>query len=258
MSVVRAGARFLAAATLPVTLLVVWWFASANSTSVYFPALERITESFVDLWMFSNWETDVLPSLRRMAIGLAIAATAGIALGTLIGMVPLVRRATGPYVEFMRAIPPAALIPAAILAIGTGDSMKIAIVAFGAVWPILLNTIDGVRSVHPTLLATIRSYNVGRVRAVFKVVLPAAGPQISAGLRTALSLGIILIVVSEMVASTNGLGYFILNSQRTFTIAPMWSGIILLGLLGVTLNAVYVLVERLVLRWYWQSQKLER
>lgn len=249
--------RTLTPAFLPLVLLLLWWTLSADSTSVYFPALSRIWESFHELWLFDRWSSDVLPSLQRMGLGLALAAVVGIALGVVIGLLPLAQRAAGPYLEFLRAIPPAALVPAAILALGIGDAMKVFIVAFGAVWPILLNTVDGIRSVHPTLLATIRSYNVGRTRAIFRVILPGAGPQISAGLRTALSLGIILIVVSEMVASTNGLGYFILNSQRTFAIPDMWSGIILLGLLGIALNAAYVLIERLVLRWYWESQRLE-
>lgn len=242
---------------LPVIALVAWWVGSAESTNIYFPALSTIWESFDELWLFERWPTDVLPSLARMAIGLAIATVLGIGLGVLVGLVPMVNRAANPYLEFLRAIPPAALIPAAILALGIGDSMKIAIVAFGALWPILLNTVDGVRSVHPTLLSTVRIFNVSSMRSLFRVVLPAAGPQISAGMRNALALGIILIIVSEMVASTNGLGFFILNSQRTFAIADMWSGILLLGVLGVLLNAAYALIERLVLRWYWQSQKLE-
>lgn len=248
----------LVPAVVPAVLVALWWTLSSDSTSVYFPPLSRIVESFRDLWLFERWGTDLLPSLRRMALGLLLAAVVGIVLGTFIGLVPMAQRAAGPYLEFLRAIPPAALLPAVILAIGTGDGMKVFVVAFGAVWPILLNTVDGVRSVHPTLLATLRSYNVGRRRAVLRVILPAAGPQISAGLRTSLSLGIILIVVSELVASTNGVGFFILYSQRTFAIADMWSGILLLGLLGIVLNAAYVALERVVLRWYWKSQELER
>lgn len=243
---------------LPVILVALWWTISAGSTSIYFPPLEKIWESFSDLWLFERWGSDVLPSLRRMGIGLVIAIVVGTGLGTFIGLVPLAYRAANPYLEFLRAIPPAALIPAAILALGIGDQMKIAIVVFGAIWPILLNTVDGVRSVHPTLRSTVRVFDVSKPRFVFRVVLPGAGPQISAGIRTALSLAIILIVVSEMVASTNGLGYSILNAQRTFFISDMWSGIILLGLVGVVLNSAYVLLERLALRWYWQSQRMER
>ena len=134
--------------------------------------------------------------------------------------------------------------------IGVGDSMKVFIIAFVCVWPILLNTIDGAAGIDPTLEDTTRVYGVAKRDNLLRVVLPAAGPQIFAGLRTAVSLALILMVISEMVASTNGIGYFILQSQRTFAIPEMWSGILLLGILGYALNGGFVMIERRVLRWH--------
>jgi ABC-type nitrate/sulfonate/bicarbonate transport system permease component len=93
-------------------------------------------------------------------------------------------------------------------------------------------------------------YGVSRRDRVWRVMLPAASPQIFAGMRTSLSLALILMVISEMVASTNGIGYFVLQSQRTFAIPEMWSGILLLGILGYVLNGAFVLIERRVLRWH--------
>lgn len=243
---------------LPAILVALWWVSSADNVSIYFPPLREIMASFADLWLFERWSADVFPSLKRMGIGLLLATLLGIFGGAAVGLSSVINRMTAPYVEFLRAIPPTALIPAAIVMIGIGDEMKIVIVAFGTVWPILLSSADGVRSVHPTLLATVRSFSTSRSRLLFRVILPAASPQISAGLRTAIGLGVILIVVSEMVASTNGIGHFVLNAQRTFAITDMWSGIILLGLLGVALNGLYVLCERLLLHWYFDSQKVER
>jgi ABC-type nitrate/sulfonate/bicarbonate transport system permease component len=109
---------------------------------------------------------------------------------------------------------------------------------------------DGIGGIEPTLLDTSRVYGIGTRDRIFRVMLPAAAPQIFAGLRTSLSLSLILMVISEMVASTNGIGYFVLKSQRTFAIPEMWSGILLLGILGYVLNLVFVLVERRVLRWH--------
>ena len=152
--------------------------------------------------------------------------------------------------EFLRAIPPPALLPFAILVIGVGNSMKVFIIAFVCIWPILLNTIAGVTGVDPTLLETTRVYGISRRDRLWRVMLPAASPQIFAGMRTSLSLALILMVISEMVASTNGIGYFVLQSQRTFAIPEMWSGILLLGILGYTLNGAFVLIERRVLRWH--------
>jgi ABC-type nitrate/sulfonate/bicarbonate transport system permease component len=85
-------------------------------------------------------------------------------------------------------------------------------------------------------------------------MLPAAGPQIFAGMRTSLSLALILMVISEMVASTNGIGYFVLQSQRSFDIPEMWSGILLIGIIGYALNVVFLLIERRVLRWHRGSR----
>jgi ABC-type nitrate/sulfonate/bicarbonate transport system permease component len=113
-----------------------------------------------------------------------------------------------------------------------------------------LNTIDGVAGVEPTLRETAEVYGIGWRDRVLRIILPAAAPQIFAGMRTSLSLALILMVISEMVASTNGIGYFVLQSQRSFAIAEMWSGILLLGILGYVLNALFVVVERRVLRWH--------
>jgi ABC-type nitrate/sulfonate/bicarbonate transport system permease component len=157
-------------------------------------------------------------------------------------------------VEFLRAIPPPLLIPIAILVLGIGAQMKVAVIAAGCVWPILLNTIDGVRGTEPTLLETSRVYGVGRWDILRSVVLPAASPRIFAGLRIALSLALILMVISEMQASTNGIGFFVLQAQRSFAIPEMWSGILLLGLLGYLINGGFALLERRLLRWHRGAQ----
>ena len=124
------------------------------------------------------------------------------------------------------------------------------LIAFVCVWPVLLNTIDGVTGIDPTLRETARVYGVSGRDRLLRIVLPAASPQIFAGMRTSLSLALILMVISEMVASTNGIGFFVLQSQRSFAIPEMWSGILLLGLLGYALNLIFVLVERRVLAWH--------
>jgi ABC-type nitrate/sulfonate/bicarbonate transport system permease component len=104
--------------------------------------------------------------------------------------------------------------------------------------------------VDPTLRETTRVYPITNADRITRVVLPASSPQIFAGMRTALSLALIMMVISEMVASTNGIGYFVLESQRTFAISEMWSGIILLGILGYVLNLGFVVIERRLLRWH--------
>jgi ABC-type nitrate/sulfonate/bicarbonate transport system permease component len=236
--------------TVPLLALVLWGLLSANSDTYYFPPLTDILETFADTWLFERVGSDVVPSLVRMGLGYAIAVALGIGAGLLLGVSRRVRVAAAPIVEFLRAIPPPALLPFAILVIGVGNSMKVFIIAFVCLWPILLNTIDGVRGIDPTLDDTTRVYGITTGDRVWRVMLPAAAPQIFAGMRTSLSLALILMVISEMVASTNGIGYFVLQSQRTFAIPEMWSGILLLGILGYVLNGGFMLIERRLLRWH--------
>jgi ABC-type nitrate/sulfonate/bicarbonate transport system permease component len=236
--------------TVPILVLVAWGLASAQSETYYFPPLTDILSTFADTWLFERVGSDVVPSLVRMGLGFGIAVVVGISVGLALGLSPRGRRAAAPIVEFLRAIPPPALLPFAILVIGVGNSMKVFIIAFVCIWPILLNTIDGVTGVDPTLRETTRVYGISKRESVWRVMLPAASPQIFAGMRTSLSLALIMMVISEMVASTNGIGYFVLQAQRTFAIPEMWSGILLLGILGYTLNGAFVLIEKRVLRWH--------
>lgn len=236
--------------TVPIAVLVLWAVLSAGSETFYFPPLTEILETFADLWLFERVASDVLPSLGRLAAGYAIAVVLGVAVGVPLGLWSSARRATAPVVEFLRSIPPPALIPFGIVVIGVGAGMKIFIIAFVCVWFILLNTIDGVAGIEPTMKETARVYGVRGRDRLRRLVIPAASPQIFAGMRTALSVALILMVISEMVASTNGIGFFVLQSQRSFAIPEMWSGIILLGLLGYILNLGFVLVERRVLAWH--------
>jgi ABC-type nitrate/sulfonate/bicarbonate transport system permease component len=235
---------------VPLALLAIWAAWSAGSGTYYFPPLTDILRTFADTWLFERVGSDVVPSLVRLGLGYAIACTTAVALGLALGLSRPLRRALDPTVQFLRSIPPPALLPFGILVLGVGTSMKVFIIAFVCLWPVLLNTIDGVAGVDPTLRETARVYGIGGRDRVLRVTLPAAAPQIFAGMRTSLSLALILMVISEMVASTNGIGYFVLQSQRSFAIPEMWSGILLLGILGYALNAVFVLVERRVLRWH--------
>ena len=239
---------------VPGVLLVGWGLWSARAQNFFFPPLADILASFRDNWLFARVPSDVVPSLERMLAGYSLAVVCGVGIGLLIGSFGPVRWAAGPPVEFLRAIPPPVLIPFAILLFGIGPQFKVFVIAAGCVWPVLLNAIDGVRGIDHTLRETARAYRIPFQLRLVSVVLPAASPRIFAGMRTALSLALILMVISEMEASTNGIGFFILQSQRSFAIPDMWSGMLLLGLIGFALNAGFVEVERRVLRWHRGAQ----
>lgn len=235
---------------LPALLVVVWWVATASSTNLYIPPLETILRAFVRDWFGPNLISDGLPSIAKFAAGFLIASVTGIVLGLLIGLSPTLSAALDPLIQFFRAIPPPALLPVALLVVGIGPGMSIAVIAIGAVWPTLLNTIDGVRAVDPQVRDMAASYRLPLGTRIVKVVLPAASPQIFAGLRVSLQLSIILIVVAEMFASTSGIGFYVLYSQQTFGIPETWAGTLVLGLLGYLATLLFVLVERRVLGWH--------
>jgi len=235
---------------VPLALLGLWAVWSAGSETFYYPPLTDILETFGETWLFERVGSDVVPSLLRLGAGYAMAVALALLVGVPLGLSRTARRAASPLVEFLRAIPPPALLPLAIVVVGVGDSMKVLIIAFVCLWPVLLNTIDGIRGIDPTLAETARVYGVRGADRLRRVVLPAAAPQVFAGMRTSLSLAVIMMVISEMVASTNGIGFFVLQSQRSFAIPEMWSGILLLGILGYALNLLFAGVERRVLAWH--------
>jgi sulfonate transport system permease protein len=239
---------------LPVVIVALWWFLSADSQSLFFPPLREILEQVRSEFLSAKAKTNLLPSLEHLFVGFAVASTAGVLLGVLLGVNRWVRAAVEPLVHFLRALPAPALLPFAIIAFGIGSAMKIWVIAFTAFFPILLNTIDGVRGRDPVTLEVARAYRIPRALRFTSIVLPAALPQIFAGLRVGLQTSLLLMVVSELVASTGGIGFVILQSQQLFATATMWAGIVVLGVLGYVLNLLFGLAERRALRWYLAAQ----
>ena len=243
---------------LPFLLLVIWGIWATVSPAQFFPGPLRILEAFVDTWVGPAFFIDVLPSLGRLALGIILSIAIGIVAGTLIGLNRWLRELLEPLLEFFRAIPPPVLIPIVMLLMGITDAMKVAVIVFGALWPVLLNTIEGVRSTDSVMTETARSFALTRGERLRYLVLPSASPRIMAGVRQTMSVALILMVISEMFASSSGLGYRIVYFQRNYLIAEMWSGILLLGLVGVLLAALFSIVEKRVLRWYHGIKEVER
>jgi ABC-type nitrate/sulfonate/bicarbonate transport system permease component len=243
---------------LPVLLFAIWWVASAGSTDFYFPPLSRIVDTLVDEWLGPRLTDDVVPSLLRLTAGFAIAIAVSVTLGVLIGTYKGLRDLLEPVLEFFRAIPPPVLVPIFILIFGIDDTMKIIVIAFGCMWPILLNTAEGVRALDSVLSDTARTYGISGSARLRHLVLPAASPQIFAGLRQGLSVAIILMVISELFAASNGLGFAIVQAQRSFAISEMWAGMLILGLLGFLLSILFRLVENRWLAWYHGLRQAQR
>jgi ABC-type nitrate/sulfonate/bicarbonate transport system permease component len=240
---------------VPIAAIAIWWVASQDSTSPFYPPLETIVEAFEDTWLFERFGSDVVPSLRRLFAGYALAVAVGVGVGALLGRIPTLHRAFNPLVQFGRAIPATALVPVGIVLLGIGDAPKIYLIAFVSLFPILLNTIDGVRSVEPGIEDVARSFRLTRTQRVLAVQLPSAAPQVVSGMRIALGIAFIMMVVSEMVAATSGIGFLTLTAQQSLAVPEMWSGMILLGLLGAVINYVFVVCERRLLRWHYSASE---
>lgn len=247
-----------------VALGVAWEIAARLAGSIYFPPLSQIIRRFAELWLSGPPTTlfltdrvaaEIVPSLARMLGGWAIAVVLGILIGVAIGRSRVLGDYVEPIVHFVRAVPPPALIPVFLILLGFGTEMRVALIAFAVIWPVVLNTIDGVRSVEPLHLDTGRVFEFDRRKVFFGVVLPSAAPKIFAGLRVSLSVAIIIMVISEMVGLPDGIGNVILGAQRTYKMADMWAGILLLGILGYVLNALLALVEARVTRWHRGSRE---
>lgn len=242
------GAR-LAVGVASVTVFVtVLWIVTTVWASYVVSPLPDVLVAFREAWLFDRFAADVVPSLWRMAVGYALAAALGIGLGVLLGSSPVANALATPVVSFLRAVPAAALLPPFVILFGIGDLTKVLVIALVCSFPILLNTSDGVRGLDATLVETARVYGFSGRRRLFRVVLPAVAPRILAGMRISLAIAVLLLVTSEMIASTNGIGYMVFQAQQQFSVTDMWAGVLLLGLLGFAVNHLFALAERRILR----------
>ncbi|MFC0532348.1 ABC transporter permease [Phytohabitans kaempferiae] len=235
---------------LPVLAVLAWWVTSAGSASPYYPALSEILITFRNTWLFDGVRSDIFPSVGRMVAGFGLGVSGGIALGVVLGRIRVLGRALNPAVQFGRALPGATLVPISVIIFGIGDLGKILVIGFIAMFPVLLNTIDAVRSVDPQLEEVCRVFRLTRFQRLTSVLLPASAPQIFAGMRVSLQLSFIMMVVTEIFASINGIGHVTLEAKQMFDMPGMWAGMLLLGILGIASNGLVLLLQRRVLRWH--------
>jgi ABC-type nitrate/sulfonate/bicarbonate transport system permease component len=255
----EAARSFAARFGLGIALLAAWQFAAMRAGSIFFPPPTEILARAAALWLSGPPSRlfltdgvfqDVIPSIARVLGGWTLAVLIGVPAGVLIGRSRIASDLLDPSLQFLRAIPGPALIPVFIILLGTESTMRVTLIAFGSVWPILLNTIEGTWAVDPLQLDTARAFRLPPRARFWRIVLPAAMPKIFAGMRVSLSLAVILMVVSELVASTSGIGYRIQNAQIMFLLTDMWCGIVLLALLGSTLNWLFIRIENRALSWH--------
>lgn len=261
----RAARGFAERVWLVAVAAVLWEVVTRAVEETYFPPPTTIARTLRELWfggpashlfLTDQAMDDFATSLTHLFIGWAAAGAAGVAVGAAIGRSAVLNDLLNPVLEFLRAVPPPTLVPFFIMVFQLGATMQVVTIAFGVVWPVLLNTAEGVRTVEPLQLDTARVFGVGPARRLLTIVLPAAAPKIFAGLRVALSFALILMVLSELFGSTAGIGSELIDAQRGFELPRMWAAIVMLGILGLLFNALFMLLERRLLAWHTGAQRL--
>ncbi len=246
------------AVAAPLVLIATWFGISSSSTNAFFPPLSQILSRFGDLWIFEHFATDIIPSLKNLLLGFGIAVVLGVLLGFVLATVPLLRAMFEPTLHFLRGIPPVALVPILITLVGFGNEMRISSIVIAAVFPTMIATMDGIRSVDSGLRDVCTVYQLSRKDRLLSVYLPSAGPQIAAGMQVSLLVSFIVMIASEMMGTAQGIGAMTLLAQQTFMAADMWAGILLLGLIGFLSNLLFNLVKNRALSWYIGSKKMEK
>jgi ABC-type nitrate/sulfonate/bicarbonate transport system permease component len=240
-----------------VIFLSVWWMASHGDwiSRVFLPTPEATWASLAqgfsaepgtdsaDLGQ-ASWQT-----FMRMFLGWGLASLIGVGLGALIGMSKMARQWIAPTLEFLRPLPASAVLPLAISIFGLSPGMVLFVVSFGAMWPVLLATVQGLAQVEPRLREVAAGLQMSRLAFVWKIGLPSTLPDILAGMRLSMTVSLIVAVVGEMIASQAGLGQAILLAARSFRASELFAGIVLLGALGFVSNALLAGLEHRLLRW---------
>jgi ABC-type nitrate/sulfonate/bicarbonate transport system permease component len=241
----------------PVLVLGLWeaFVHVAKIDPIILPAPSTIAATFVSMLASGELMFHAASSIARLAIGYSLAATAGITLGLLVGWFRVVSDIFTPLIELTRPISPIAVIPLAILWFGIGLGSKVFLIALATFFPILLNTIAGVKNTELMMIRAARSLGANHLRLLLTVSLPSAAPFIHTGLRIAMSIGFIVIVAAEMVAAQNGLGWLILDSERVYRTDMVFVGIITISCLGLFADYGMRMLGRVLFPWIHAKER---
>ena len=265
--------KFLHAAALPALLLVVWellsryglispfvlpaptkvflrWIAYAKPLEPYDPAKMNYL-----VWLVSGeLPHDALASIMRVLGGFGIGAGLGLLLGLLMGASGFIYNLFNPLVQILRPIPPIAYIPLAILWFGLGNPPAFFLISLGAFFPVLMNTISGVRHVDPIFIRAARNVGAHGLILFLRIIIPAAMPYILTGLRVGIGVAFIVVIVAEMIAVNNGLGYRILEAREYLWSDKIIAGMITIGLLGLAIDTAMSRINNHLLRWHQRPE----
>jgi NitT/TauT family transport system permease protein len=240
----RAGLFSPVVLPAPSAVAVKWW-------AYLLPAQPRAPGQGALEWMLSGeLPHDAWSSLFRVVVGFLIGAGLALPLGLLMGANRRLHDLMNPLVQIVRPIPPIAYIPLAILWFGLGNPPALFLIALGAFFPVLMNTIAGVRQVDGIYLRAARNLGAGPGTMFLRVILPAATPYILAGVRIGIGTAFIVVIVSEMIAVNDGLGFRILEAREFMWSDKIIAGMITIGLLGLAIDLAVSRLNQHLLRWH--------
>jgi ABC-type nitrate/sulfonate/bicarbonate transport system permease component len=191
----------------------------------------------------------IVSTILSWAPGLLLATVIGIIVGIALALLPALEIATRPILEFIRPIPSVALIPIALLTLGIGFQMQLAMIAFASVWPILFNAKAGVESVDPRFLESGRVMGLARFERIIRIVIPSSLPAIATGVRTASAIALVLAITVELLTGRPGIGFYLQNVRLNGQVTEMWAAILVTGVLGYLVNTAFLAIERALLPW---------
>ena len=230
--------RLLLGAIIPASFLVIWEISSRIGL-LTLESLSRPSDIVVAGYAALRDGSLLLATVQTCEtalLGLAIAAAIGIAVGTILGLMPTAERVAGPTIEALRPIPAIAFMPLSLMMFGFGVGLEASIVAYACIWPVLIVTIASVRAIEGRLLEVATVLELSLWKRVTKIVLPAAFERINVGLRVAAAISLVVAVTVEIVLNPRGLGYHLVLAQQSLQVGLMWAQLVWLCLLGFVLN----------------------
>jgi len=235
-------------------LLALWQFSALYLMDTpTWPPVTRIFQAWLSDLLDGTLITNLLATFWRQMLGYWLAVVLGVGVGLAMGYFRVAYNLMEPLIEVFRPIPGPAYLPVLVLFVGIGDEMKVVLILVASLFPILLNTYSGVRAIDPVQFDTARTLGLTTAQTLSEIVLPAALPQILTGMRISLAISLILAILSEMIVSNDGLGYFTLLAERTFKVPDMYAGIFTLAIFGYALNRLFLFGEARLIRWHQES-----
>lgn len=238
---------------VPLGIILLWQGAAMLQKTPLFPGPGKVV-----LALWANYPVilkELGITLLRASAGFAVAAVTMIPLGILLGRVRILGRVLEPLMDMLATLPPPAIIPLVMLFAGTGDGAKIAIIAYAAAVPLLMNTYEASHSIHPMLSRVARSLHLSRFETMCLIDWPSSLPMIATGARLAIASSLLVSVTSEMLLSTNGIGTYLQRSQETFRSDAGLAGIAFISLAGVIVNAGVFRLEKRWLFWHYRDHR---